>query len=85
MTKKTYPRIGERGRLKAAPMCCICGAVATHWVTVQVSYMRGDDEVKETCDAHRTAEPRVLLGIDPAPKLCTCLNGGPDSCEVHAS
>jgi hypothetical protein len=61
-SKRTYPRIGESGLLPVAPRCDVCGAVATNWVFVQVSYMRGDDVHKHACAEHRK-DAAALLGI----------------------
>lgn len=65
MSKRTYPHISGRNRLRAVPMCCICGQVA-HWsVTVQVSWFRGEDEVREVCEAHKQTPANDLLASEP--------------------
>lgn len=59
-----YPRISARNKLRSVPMCCVCGAVAVWRVEIQVSYMRGDDEVRFACANHgrsRTAEELLSL------------------------
>jgi hypothetical protein len=63
---RTYPRIGAKNKLPSVPLCCICGRVATWRLDVQVSYMRGDDEVRDVCDEHRQAPAEALLnGANP--------------------
>ena len=62
---RTYPNISERNRLPIVPLCCICGAVATWTVTVQVSWFRGEDEDRKVCDEHRSAAADALLKAEP--------------------
>ena len=46
-----YPRIGA-SRLAKKGLCACCNAIAEKRMDVQVSYMRGDDEVFLLCGRH---------------------------------
>ena len=51
---RKYPRIGEvYKRQKNTSAKCKCGEVGKFKTAVQVSYMRGDDEVFWACDPHK--------------------------------
>lgn len=51
---KSYPRIGQYGKLqKNRKVSCRCGNPATHWVSVEQTYLREDDELFKVCDEHK--------------------------------
>lgn len=61
MSKRTYPRVGEFQKLPKAPVCSVCGQVATWRAWVQVSFLRGEDVLRHVCDEHKKAEPQAIL------------------------
>jgi hypothetical protein len=65
MSTHNYPRISGRNKLPTVPMCCICGGVATWCVTIQVTWFRGEDEIRDVCDEHKQGlTPEVLVLAD---------------------
>lgn len=55
MTKCKYPRIGERRNVQHGT-CIVCGGSTASKVIMQVSNMRGDDDVVRACNNHSTKE-----------------------------
>lgn len=53
MSRNLYPRIGESRKGKHGGKCSACGKRGEFRVDIEVSYMRGDDEVVWACDEHR--------------------------------
>lgn len=54
MSKSKYPRIGRvEKREKNTRATCKCGALGICKVHIQISYMRGDDEVLWACNDHK--------------------------------
>lgn len=57
MSTKQYPKIGSkrkenpRAQAGSGKPCAICKAPTTGKVDVQISYMRGDDEVEPCCNS----------------------------------
>ena len=65
---RQYPRISEVNKkpklTKKICECKGCNNIATRLVTVQITYMRGDDEIYQTCDDHKRNMPAILgLGM----------------------
>lgn len=64
MNQAKYPRIGNTVNLPKptkARKCAACASDATHKVTVQVNWFRGDDEVLFACDQHRKGDGKKAL------------------------
>jgi len=58
-----YPRIGPRNQPKGRP-CVVCRvAITTGKVVVQMSHMRGDDEVEPCCASCLKLPDKVLLSL----------------------
>jgi hypothetical protein len=62
---KSYPRIGN---IKKYPKNwtrgkghCRCGNEGTHTITIEYTYMRGDDDVVAACNEHKQ-NLQYLLG-----------------------
>ena len=60
MSRHQYPRIGaqrgygiQNGKPRKGPPCIVCGAESCCKVDIEISYMRGDDEVVHACQAHK--------------------------------
>lgn len=56
---RIYPRLGNVRDMRRvwtgkSPKCCVCGAKATHRVDIEWWHMRGDDDVANVCDAHKS-------------------------------
>ena len=61
MIIKSYPRIGRiDSRKKNTCAKCRCGDLGTAKVHIQLSFMRGEDEVIWACNEHKL-NPEFLL------------------------
>lgn len=49
MSRRKYPRMGSGSRVCAPRPCLLCREPAERLRTVEVSYMRGDDELAACC------------------------------------
>ena len=51
---KKYPRLGSAlNHAKNTSAKCICGEIGKFKITIEWSYMRGDDDVVWACPAHK--------------------------------
>ena len=51
---KKYPLIsGAKNHKKNTSACCKCGALGRYKVTIECSYMRGEDDVVWACEEHK--------------------------------
>lgn len=59
-----YPRLGprwQRPKAGSTRACRVCGSVPAGLQDVEVSYMRGDDEVVACCDSCRRAPDAAVV------------------------
>lgn len=61
MSKRRYPYISERKKLRLWPPCLICDEPSRWVVTVQTSWFRSDDEVAYLCHQHQKAAEDELM------------------------
>ncbi|CAB4130431.1 hypothetical protein UFOVP119_55 [uncultured Caudovirales phage] len=73
MSRRTYPRHRGARQLKQGDgkrMCKVidCGKPATRRVEIEFSYMRGEDESTDACEAHTElarTDPIRFVGLVP--------------------
>ena len=61
MTKRAYPYVSGRKKLRHWPECILCGRQSQWCVTIQTSWFRSDDEVAYVCHGHREAKPEDII------------------------
>lgn len=71
MSRHIYPRIGQHrlyprknGKAGTGAPCKVCGAPSTGRSHIEVSHMRGDDEVAPACDQHKNDADALLAAIN---------------------
>lgn len=62
---KQYPLVSESNKITQKRTldhkCLACESPATHEVTIQVNWFRGDDEFAFACDTHRKGAGKIEL------------------------
>lgn len=72
MSNRTYPHRYGKSKIKPRrgeaikSKCCVCGAPAAWVHDIQTSWFRGDDELRTTCDEHKTKTASELLDAKEA-------------------